>query len=365
MQKQLIEYVWLGGSGWDFRGKTKVLDTPITNVRELSEWNYDGSSTRQAETGKSEILIKPVKLIPDPFRGGHHKIALCETFTPEGDPAPANFRYLARAVFEDETTKGEEVWFGIEQEYILARASEEGPKDLVPLAWSGKKQRVPQGDFYCGVGAGKAISREIAEEHLQKCLAAELNIAGINAEVFPGQWEFQIGICKGIDVADQLWLARYLLIRVCEKYDVVPMFDPKPFKGDWNGSGCHVNISTNSTRNSINKVEAVELLLNQMKNNFIDDILFFGEKNDERLTGRHETSSLSEFTWSVAGRHTSVRIPTTTSKGETGYFEDRRPAGNMDPYLACGRIADSMLLNHKNIEAFKSAVTLFKERLTE
>lgn len=362
MQKQLIEYVWLGGSGWDFRGKTKVLEVPITSVRELPEWNYDGSSTGQAETAKSELLIRPVKLIPDPFRGGHHKIALCETFTPEGNPAHGNFRSLARSVFEDEITKAEDVWFGVEQEYILAKISEANAPTLIPLAWYNKSHRAPQKDFYCGAGTGNAIGRDIAEEHLNKCLAAELDIAGINAEVFPGQWEFQVGICKGIDVADQLWLARYILVRVCEKFDVVPIFDPKPVKGNWNGSGCHVNISTNSTRTSTNKIETIEKLLNHMKNSHTEDIAFLGEDNIERLTGHHETSSLARFDWSVAGRHTSVRIPSTTAKGETGYFEDRRPAGNMDPYLTCGRITDSMLLGAKNINNFKTVFGLFKER---
>lgn len=356
--KQLVEYVWLGGTGWDFRSKCKVLSSPVDSVEQIPVWNYDGSSTGQAAGHKSEVNIVPVKLVPDPFRGGHHKIALCETYLPDGTPSASNFRHLASKVFEDPAIKAEEFWFGMEQEYILMKENKEGV--LKPVAWE-ESAKKPQGPFYCGVGAGNAIHREVAEEHLKICLEAGLDIAGINAEVFPGQWEYQVGICKGLDAADQMWLSRYFLYRVCEKYNLVPSFEPKPCKGDWNGSGCHTNISTKSSREAKEPLSVIKELMARQDKHHKTDLLYYGDHNDERLTGDHETASMNSFSWSVGGRNTSIRVPFTTEKGETGYFEDRRPAGNMDAYLVCAKIADSTIADGKFEDDFAAVMSKFRE----
>lgn len=352
--KQLIEYVWLGGSGQDFRSKCRVLKTPVRSIEDIPVWNYDGSSTGQADTQTSEVEIRPAKMIPDPFRGGHHKIVLCETYHLDGRPTASNFRFYAKKILEESACVRENIWFGIEQEYILCK--EEGPEfKIVPVAWTEGKIRKPQGIFYCGVGAGRAIYREIPELHLKACMHAGLEMSGINAEVFPGQWEYQVGICEGLDVCDQLWLSRYLLYRVCEDFEILPVFDPKPFKGEWNGSGCHTNISTKSTRDASDKVKSIEEMLIKAKPHHTTLISLMGENNDERMTGMHETSSIDAFTWSVGGRHTSIRLPSTTANNDTGYFEDRRPAANMDAYLVCAALADALLLDGKHMAILDNA----------
>ena len=367
--KQFLEYVWLGGSGWDFRSKCKVVSQPVTTVEECPEWNYDGSSTGQATTKESEVLLRPAKLVADPFRGGHHKVVFCETYHPDGKPTVSNFRYFAKKVFEEEACQKEDIWYGVEQEYILSKEVADAlAHNLIPIAWvEGKAQR-KQGVFYCGVGAGRAISRNIPEEHLKVCLEAGLQIAGINAETFPGQWEYQVGIVKGLDACDQVWLSRYFLYRVCEKHNTVPVFDPKPIKGDWNGSGCHVNVSTNSTRAAKGGeavMDVIKAYIEKMEKVHHKDLLFYGEKNNERLTGAHETANMNFFNYSVGGRDTSIRVPYTTSRGETSYFEDRRPAGNMDPYLCMARIADAMFNQAKHLEEFEDALNRFKLNLKD
>ena len=133
-------------------------------------------------------------------------------------------------------------WFGLEQEYTLL------DRDGWPFGWPKGGFPHPQGPYYCGVGASEALGRDIEEAHYKACLYAGVNISGTNAEVMPAQWEFQVGPCEGIDAGDQLWVARYLLLRIAEEFGVQVSFDPKPIPGDWNGAGCHTNFSTLAMR---------------------------------------------------------------------------------------------------------------------
>ena len=116
-----------------------------------------------------------------------------------------------------------------------------------PLGWPSNGYPGPQGPYYCSVGAGNCFGRIISEAHYRACLYAGLKIGGTNAEVTPGQWEYQIGPCKGISVGDDMYMSRYLLHRIAEDYGVDISFAPKLFP-DWNGAGCHANFSTRLSR---------------------------------------------------------------------------------------------------------------------
>jgi glutamine synthetase len=339
--KVLADYVWIGGAtttgGFDLRAKTKTLDKKPTSVDELPIWNYDGSSTGQAPGKDSEVLLKPVRIYPDPFRGGDNIMVLCETMLPSHQPIPTNTRAAAKKIFDQKLDTVP--WFGIEQEYTLFE------KDgRTPLGWPVNGFPGPQGPYYCSAGTDVSWGRSVMEAHYKACLFAGVMIAGTNAEVMPGQWEYQVGPCEGIKSGDDMWMSRFLLIRVCEMQGNIVSFDPKPIPGDWNGAGCHTNYSTASMRAKGGYQEIIKAI-EKLGKKHAEHIAAYGEGNERRLTGAHETAAIDKFSYGVANRGASVRIPRTAEADGCGYFEDRRPASNMDPYVVTSKIFKTTILD--------------------
>lgn len=320
----MAEYIWLDGKKpmAKLRSKTKIIDGPVQSLEQISMWGFDGSSTEQAEGHFSDCGLKPVYSMPDPIRGEPHILVMCEVLNADGSPHPTN----TRAVLANIVTKflDQKPWFGVEQEYTLYQNDR-------PFGWPEKGFPGPQGKYYCGVGQDKVYGRPLVEDHMKACLRAGLIISGINAEVMPAQWEFQIGPLPPLQAADQLWLARWLLYRLGEDYDAYPNLDPKPMAGDWNGAGGHTNFSTESMRSDFG-IEFIKSACEKLKSFHKEHITVYGAGNEKRLTGKHETCSISEFRSGVGDRGASVRIPTRVSNEGRGYLEDRRPAANLDPY---------------------------------
>ena len=225
-----------------------------------------------------------------------------------------------------------EPWFGIEQEYTFF----EGAR---PLGWPENGFPAPQGGYYCGVGADEVFGRDIVEEHLDACIRAGITISGINAEVMPAQWEFQVGPLDPVAVSDQLWIARWLLYRIAEDYGVTVTLDPKPVKGDWNGAGAHTNFSTKEMRESYDPIVAGAEALGEKADLHIVN---YGDRIEERLTGLHETCSHKEFRYGVSDRGASIRIPWQVDRDKKGYLEDRRPNANCNPYIVTGLITQTV-----------------------
>ena len=333
MAKIRLEYIWLDGYEPvpNLRGKTRVeeFDAPPT-LEQLPMWGFDGSSTRQAEGHDSDCVLEPVALYPDPAWENAF-LVMCEVLLPDGTPHPSN----SRATIPDDPG----TWFGFEQEYFLYR-------DGAPLGFPASGFPPPQGEYYTGVGYKNVgdVAREIVTTHLDLCLAAGIGHEGINAEVAKGQWEFQIFGKGSKKAADDVWMARYLLLRLCEKYRVDVNFHPKPLGADydWNGSGMHTNFSTAHMR-EVGGREYFEALMAAFDDSREAHISVYGPDNHLRLTGLHETAAIDEFTFGVANRGASVRIPHSFMKaGYKGYLEDRRPNSLGDPYRIAGRILQTI-----------------------
>lgn len=328
MSKAKLEYIWLDGyqPTQSLRSKTKIVSNFSGKLEDCEMWSFDGSSTEQAPGGSSDCLLKPVFICVDPQRKNGY-LVMCEVLTPSGAPHPSN----GRAIIDDDDN---DFWFGFEQEYFLWN-----PELNKPLGFPANGYPAPQGPYYCSVGATHAYGRHIVEEHLDACLDAGLNVEGINAEVATGQWEFQIFAKGAAEAGDQIWIARYILERIGEKYGVSINWHPKPLgQLDWNGSGMHANFS-NSTLRTCGDKETYEKICEAFRPYVKEHIDVYGAYNDQRLTGKHETAAITDFSFGVSDRGASIRIPiATVERGWKGWLEDRRPASNGDPYKIAARI---------------------------
>ena len=334
-----LEYIWIDGTipTSKLRAKTKVLNKAIVNndlknldniPMEIPIWGFDGSSTNQAGGDDSDCVLRPVKMVKDPFRicsdDEYAYLVLCEVEKPNGTLHETNTRSnLSLTMMQYNTTSA---WVGFEQEYTFF-------KDGRPLGWPEGGYPPPQGPFYCGVGANEVYGRDIVEEHLFACHYANLKVCGVNAEVMPGQWEYQVGAGDLLEMSDDLWLSRYILYRVAEKHGVTVTLHPKPIQGDWNGAGMHTNFSTAQMREENGYENEIRPAMDKLSDNIDKCIAVYGYDNDMRLTGFHETCDINTFRWGVSDRGASIRIPWQVANDNKGYFEDRRPAANADPYL--------------------------------
>jgi glutamine synthetase len=326
--KSKLEYIWLDGykPTQSLRSKTQVRSDFGGTLEECPMWNFDGSSTAQADGSDSDCLLKPVAIFPDPGRKNSY-LVMTEVLNADGTPHESN----GRATIEDDD---DDFWFGFEQEYFLWDPSTNLPPGFPPGGYPR-----PQGPYYCSVGATNAYGRPCIEEHLDMCLEAGLNVEGINAEVAAGQWEFQVFAKSARRAGDETWVARYILERTAEAHGYSIDWHPKPLgHTDWNGSGMHANFSNSVMRES-GKEDTFIKICEQFGKNVDRHISVYGADNEQRLTGQHETQSINQFSFGVSDRGASIRIPVVTVEaGWKGRLEDRRPASNADPYKVAAAI---------------------------
>jgi glutamine synthetase len=333
--KVVLEYVWLDGYKPEpnLRSKVKIVEYELIKnlkIEDFPIWNFDGSSTNQAETGKSDCLLNPVRIyISKDFPLEKSVIyVFCEVMDSDNIPHKSNYRSPLNEEQED-------LWFGFEQEYFIY--NETGGNVL------GHDRRLleGQGKYYCGVGHN-VVGRDFVEEHLNMCLDHKIDITGTNAEVALGQWEYQVFSKGKLKGGDDLWMSRYFLYKISEKYGYHIELHPKPLiYGEWNGSGLHTNFSNDRMRNKGGQ-EYFLSIFNSFGSRHQEHIKAYGSNNHLRLTGDFETQSIDTFSWGVSDRGASIRVPQDTAKEWKGYVEDRRPGSNANPYKIIKEIVTSL-----------------------
>lgn len=336
---KLVEYIWLDGAKptQKLRCKTRVIDE---NTSDYPDWSFDGSSTYQSDGSDSDLVLHPVRVVKDPIRGGKNELALCEVLHCDGTPHKTNTRAKLKDVL-DGGASWADPWIGFEQEYTLLDGQ-------APLGWPRRGYPAPQGPFYCGVGADEVAGRKLVEAHTHACLEAGLMLFGINSEVMLGQWEFQIGYrgtnesADPLRISDHLWLARWLLYRLGEQFGISATLDQKPVRGDWNGAGNHTNFSTKHTRDPKNGMDAIHKAIDKLRQEHESHVKEYGVGLEDRLTGEHETCSVNVFKHGVSDRTASIRIPGQVAEQGYGYFEDRRPGANCDPYVVSRKLIETV-----------------------
>ena len=327
-----IEYVWLDGYTPEpnLRSKIKIVDyvNPSKLILEdIPNWGFDGSSTKQAEGNFSDCYLKPIRL----YRTSNISdtvYVLCEVLDGDNKTHESN----TRALVGDEDT---DFWFGFEQEYFIRSGHNK------PILGFNDSIVDPQGKYYCGVG-GNMVGRNISEQHLDMCLKYDINIEGTNAEVALGQWEYQIFEKGKLKSSDDLWMSRYFLFKIAEKYGYQIELHPKPIvNGEWNGSGMHTNFSNKKMR-EVGGEEYFNSIFKSFATRTKEHIDSYGSDNHLRLTGKFETQSIDRFSWGFSDRGASIRVPKIVSENWTGYLEDRRPASHADPYKIVKVISDTL-----------------------
>ncbi len=341
--KVVAEYIWIDGTDptQKLRSKTKIFDSKSSKseikLTSFPEWTFDGSSTNQATGDKSDCILKPATYVEDTTGKSSAEflkyLVLCEVFNADGTPHKTNTRAKLREVVE-KTSKFEPL-FGIEQEYTMF-------KNGKPLGWASGGYPPQQGPFYCGVGSDEVFGRNLVEQHMEACIKSQIPICGINAEVMPGQWEYQIGTADPLTVSDTLILSRWILYKLGENQGITVKLDPKPV-AELNGAGAHTNFSTNKMRNE-GGMDYIYSACSKLKERHDLHIANYGHGIESRLTGHHETCSYKEFRYGISDRGASIRIPLHVAQAGKGYLEDRRPCANADPYVVTKLILETVCL---------------------
>lgn len=367
MDKLKLEFIWLDGYNTpNLRAKTKIIEhsdnnalrlrnLDFKNPENIPEWSFDGSSTQQATGDNSDCILKPVKVVHNHFDDDltqrqiitESLLVLCEVFNADDTPHKSNTR--AKLQQTNDKYQKYDMQFGFEQEFVIYEDLENRPYN-----WPLNGFPAEQGRYYCGVGGDVAWGRKILDDFIKIALLADLQIGGINAEVMPSQWEFQVGPLSALEVSDQLWLARYILNRVAEQHNANIKLDSKPIAGDWNGNGNHLNFSTAQMREDCPQ-ELIKRIGKELEECHDEHIKEYGLGNELRLTGQHETCNINEFKIGVSDRTASIRIPINTFKNKKGHMEDRRPSGTVDPYRACNILMKSVCEAEKDWQAWNTS----------
>lgn len=332
---QICQYLWRGitldqegRETYDRRHKTRVLENSLFPPL----WNYDGSSTRQAPTENSAVHLIPMKLYGHPDKSLRCKgatLVLCGTSLPND------------TIIETSKTMGDNekgLMIGFELECFMVDKSTN-----LPVGYHADCDQCT--DHYCSTsGVVDTRVQRFLNDVLETGIEMGIKLTGHNVEVAYGQIEFQV--CNmGVDACHDLEVLKYLMEYVGNgpEYNIRIDYTCKPLGPHHNGSGMHTNFSNQKMR-ELNDIDYTKSIVEKLGTGHNDAMKIYGFDNEKRLTGKHETSSYTEFTYAVASRAVSVRLQTKYIKEtcqivvDATYAEDRRPNPTADQYLIANHI---------------------------
>ncbi|XP_022294671.2 glutamine synthetase-like [Crassostrea virginica] len=356
--KVILEYVFLNLSRTDILDQTRVVSAEPRTVEDCPIWNAN-LWNRPDQVDSEEMILKPVAMFENPFLKSPHKLVMCDVWVSHETPADFNTRVgltkTLQRLERDSVTgyqpkQAHEPWFGIEQEYCVIN------EDGVPVSYDPENFNYDTLVMYNHVGHRHCkhigSERELSSRHLMACLYAGLEIGGRVRENGPSQWEYQIGPCEGVSIGDHLYMSRYILHRLAEPFGVRVTFKPVPVPGLRMISGGHLNFSTYQMRQEggIRFIRhAIEILSHSYQEEMYKQYDPSADSaNTQRMQSQkteHWIPRVNEFTFGVGKKRlTTIRIPKLVDIQGCGYFEDRRPGSNLDPYAAADVLVRASIL---------------------
>lgn len=333
----VVDYIFVDHTRLDVKMKTNVLNNKVTSIADLP---YAHASlcgliveTEPPLNMLSELVLRPVRLYNDPFRGHPHKIALCDVMKDLSTPADINTRH--KLVACEKVIASFDPLIGFEQEYVI---SGEYRKQR------GAFPRKNSYHDYVGKMPTVHVERNLTEEHMWACLKAGLHFCGITREKAESQWEYQLGPASPVNIADDLVVSRYILARLAEKCDVTVTFDPVPDISCFT-SALHVNFSTKKMREA-KGLQHIEQTLQRFSRQPQEELLTSfdrrgGKDNIHRLVGNTSRPKASGVT--IGGKQAALRIPAVVQLLGKGYLEERRPSADADPYTVLAAFLPAMM----------------------
>lgn len=329
MKSFKCEYIWLSvrEAGARLNSKTRVLSAlQVPTAATLPCWTFDDPTTGHAVGLPSGCVLRPVRVWPDASRI-HGYLVLCDVLYADGMPHESN----VRATYEDDLN----FWFGFEQTYVLTQ-------DGVPLGDGPRAYSKGEEAGYGSVGARHLVAQAFVEDHLELCLACGLAVTGLHAGTTLGQWSFQLMGQGAKSAADDLWLARYLLLRVAERYQVQIALRPNIMLGEVVRTGMPTHFSSARMR-SVGGEKYFKMILDELQKHHKDHMNSYGLEPKDCCPVLEGAQAIEAFSYGVGDRHAAIGIPLATlENGWKGYLEDRRPATNACPYMVTSKIMQAV-----------------------
>ncbi|RNA22287.1 glutamine synthetase [Brachionus plicatilis] len=278
----LATYIWLDTDCHQvLRTKSRTLDFEPQSIDDVPEW--DCAIAFATSYINTDFYIRPIRMFKDPFFSSNcsNKLVLCQNYKHDKTIADENKRVKCKETFDKLAKYNNKAkpTFIVEQIYALY---ENTGFQKIDMHLDKKSAKLPKWFHYCSIGIDHVTGRNVAECHYKACLYAGINIKSVNSEKNLSEWKFEIGPCEAFDLADQLIVARYILHRIAEDFNVVVKFESEApniisklyFSIEQND---FILKNVNSIREALSKMDLkmgnCVLLLNKRINNGLSGIL--------------------------------------------------------------------------------------------